>query len=145
MTARSISPFNPAIGAAKGRILILASDRSVAAAVRAVAEARGFQVVGICANPREGVQAVQEMRPNLVVSGIFFDGEPYGIELSRDIQEEQGVPVVFIGQSEDPLLMLQIAMVQPAGYVSDARDAGYLEAVLNRALKGVRTTVSSPF
>ena len=145
MTARSISPLTPRAGAAKGRILILASDSTMAGAVRAVADAKGFQVIGICADPKRGVQAVQEMRPNLVISGIFFNGEPLGVEISRGIQEELGIPVVFVGQSEDPLLMLQIAMMQPAGYVADARDACYLEAVLSRALKGVRSTVSSPF
>lgn len=145
MTARSISPLNRPLGAAKGRILIVEGDSEVASAIRAVADAHGFQVVAICSDARQALKATQEMRPNLVVTGIFFNGEPDGVEMSRNIQEEHGIPVVFVGQAEDPLLMLQIAMVQPAGYVSDARDAGYLEAVLSRALKGVRSMVSTPF
>lgn len=140
MTARSISPLTPIIGASKGRILILSSESALAGSVRMVAESKGFQVVGICRDAQEGLRAAREMRPNLVVSGIFFNGEPAGIELSRQIQDELGIPVVFVGESEDPLLLLQISMTQPAGYVSDARDQGYLEAVLNRALKGVRPT-----
>jgi DNA-binding NarL/FixJ family response regulator len=140
MTARSISPLTSLVGASKGRILILASEDKVAASVRGVAEAKGFQIVGICQDPRQGFVAAQEMRPNLAVVGIFFDGKPLGVELSRSIQEELGIPVVFVGESEDPHLLLQISMTQPAGYVSDAQDAGYLEAVLSRALKGVRAT-----
>ena len=145
MTARSITPLGPNAAAVRGRILIVVGEGDVARAVQSVADSRGFQVVGVCADPQQALKAAEEMRPNLVVSGIFFNGEPEGIELSRGFQEGLGVPVVFVGSSEDPMLMLQVAMAQPAGYISDALDSAYVEAVLSRALKGVRTTVGSPF
>lgn len=145
MTARSITPLDPAAGAAKGRILIVEADAAVAEALRRAADSGGYQIVGVCADPKEGLAAAQEMRPNLVISAIFFSGRPDGLELSRILQEDLGMPVVFVGQSEDPLLMLQISMAQPAGYVSDAGDKQYLGAVLGRALKGVRSAVGSPF
>ena len=145
MTARTISPLETSSVGTKGRILIVDSDSEVARAIASVAVANGFQVIGLCDDMRKGMQAAEDMRPNLVISGLFFNGEPVGIELSRAIQETLGVPVIFVGQSEDPMLMLQVAMAQPAGYISDARDSGYVEAVLNRALRGVRTTVGSPF
>jgi DNA-binding NarL/FixJ family response regulator len=103
------------------------------------------QVAGVCTDPALAFKMVQEIRPTLVLSAIFFDGEPYGIELSRLIQDDLGVPVIFVGESEDPLLLLQISMTQPAGYVTDARDRGYIEAVLSRALKGARSTVAGPY
>jgi DNA-binding NarL/FixJ family response regulator len=145
MTARTISPLETSSAGSKGRILIVDNDPETARAIASVAVSSGFQVIGLCDDIRKGLQAAEDMRPNLVISGLFFHGEPLGIELSRAIQETLGAPVIFVGQSEDPLLMLQVAMAQPAGYISDARDASYVEAVLNRALRGVRTTVGSPF
>ena len=144
MTARSVSPLEPTAGT-RGRILIVESNRDVARTLKTVATTNGFQVVGVCSNAREGLQAAAEMRPSLVLSGVFFNGEPEGIEFSRCVQEGLRVPVIFVGEAVDPLLMLQVAMAQPAGYISDARDSGYVGAVLSRALRGVRSTVDAPF
>ena len=53
--------------------------------------------------------------------------------------------MVYLGAAEDPLLILQITMTEPAGLVSDPYDARYLSAVIQRALKGVRPSVAGPY
>ncbi|MCB9385311.1 MAG: response regulator [Bryobacterales bacterium] len=145
MTAQFTAPLDSANGEAKGRILIVEGDAKIADALKASAGSGGYQVVGVCRDPNQALEAAKQTRPNLVISGIFFSGKPDGIELSRELQQALGLPVVFVGAADDPMLMLQISMVQPAGCVSDANDERYLGAVLGRALKGVRTSVGSPF
>jgi DNA-binding NarL/FixJ family response regulator len=85
------------------------------------------------------------MRPNLVVSDIFFSGEPRGIELCRLLEEDLGIPVVLVGESSDPWLTLRIAVAQPVGCVPDPQDAAYLQAVIRRAVKGARFMATAPF
>ncbi|MEZ5363095.1 MAG: hypothetical protein R2748_12330 [Bryobacterales bacterium] len=145
MTAQFSVPLETAAGVAKGRILIVEGDANIADALCSGADSGGYQVVGVCRDPRLAVDAAIRTRPNLVISGIFFSGQPDGIELSRTLQQDLGLPVVFVGTADDPMLRLQISMVQPAGCISDARDHRYLGAVLGRALKGVRTSVGSPY
>ena len=145
MTARAISPLNTRTGAARGRILILTSDAAEASATQKIMEAAGCQVAGVCADPSRAMRTVRDIRPDLVLSAIFFDGEPFGLEVSRHIQQDLGIPVVFMGAADDPLLMLQISRTQPAGFVPNVHEAKYLEAVVSRALKGLRAIGSSPY
>lgn len=145
MMARAISPLNTRPGAARGRIVILTADMAEAAVARMTVEAAGSQVVGVCSDPSQALRTVREIRPDLVLSAIFFEGEPDGLEVSRQIQQDLGIPVVYIGPADDPLLMLQISMTQPAGLVPNAHDATYLEAVVSRALKGVGAMAAAPF
>ena len=132
--------MTPKTTAGKGRVVLLSADPADAAFVRAVVEAAGYQVAAVCSNPTDALQTVRDTRPDLVLSAIFFDGEPAGIEISRLIQDDVGTPIVYLGEAEDPLLVLQISMTQPVGLVADPRDAKYLEAVVSRALKGARPT-----
>lgn len=140
MTARAVSPIGARTGKIRGRVLILTNAKD-APLVRAAVETAGAEVVAVSADPIKAIQTVQEMRPDLVLASIFFDGEPTGIELTREIQEKLGISVVYLGRVDDPLLLLQVSMTQPAGLISDLSDAKYLQAVVGRALKGVRPTI----
>ena len=87
MTARAVSPLNAKPGAVKGRVMILTADADQAAVVRAVAEGVGIQVVAVCSDPRDAPRLAREMRPDLLLSAIFFDAEPAGIEVARQVQK----------------------------------------------------------
>lgn len=139
MTARAITPLTSKANVVKGRAIILSDNPIDAQTLRIVVETVGVQVVGVCESADQALTIVEEMRPDLVLTSIFFGGEPAGIELSRCIQEQIGVPVIYLGAAEDPLLQLQIAMTQPAGLISDPSDTAYVQAVVTRALKGVRS------
>ena len=145
MTARSISPLVNVRDAVRGRAFILEGDCAAAAAIRAACDNRHLVVVGVCSNPSEGEKAIREMRPGLVFSDIFFREEPDGIDLCRRVQDELGIPVVLVGQSPDPFVMLRVAMAQPVGCVPKPEDAVYLQAVLDRAFRGVRVMATAPF
>ena len=119
MTARSVSPLGSVRNVARGRVFILEGDCSATAAIQAAADNCALDVVGVCSDPSQGEGAIREMRPNVVVSDICFGGQARGIELCRLLQEDLGIPVVLVGETSDPWLMLQIAMAQPVGCLAE--------------------------
>ena len=146
MTARAISPLNHKADMAHGRVLLLTDNSEHAVTIRAVLESAGLAPIGVCTDPNTALRMVRDLRPDLVLAAVFFDGEPHGIELSRKIQEDHGTPVIYLGEAEDPLLVLQIAMTQPVGLISDPSDAVYLRAVVSRALRvGRPSPVAGPY
>ena len=147
MTARDALPPNPPVArTSRGRILLIEGDANVARGVRVALERFGYSIVAWSVDPSEGALLARALRPQLVVSAVFFDGDPLGIESAREIQEETGTPVVLIGGSDEPLLALQLTMMQPAGFVTDPADAGYLVAVVEQAMRSAgRVGAGGPY
>ncbi len=145
MAAPATVPIKARPSPLKGRVLIFSDDLAEVRAVKQAVEAAGVDCVGVCGNPAEAAGVARETRPDLALVAVYFHGEPVGVELSRQIQDELGSPVIFLGAAEDPLLLLQIAMTQPAGFVADPQDSQYLQAVLGRALRGPGPGVAGPY
>ena len=142
----AIAAKPPTASATRGRLLLIEGDAGVARGIRASLERFGYSIVAWSVDPSEGALLARALRPHLVICAVFFDGDPLGIESAREIQEETGTPVVLVGGSDEPLLALQLTMTQPAGFVTDPADSGYLVAVVEQAMRSAgRAVAGGPY
>jgi len=107
-TATSDSPSLPPI------VLLLDDEQDILEMYSTHFQAEGVWVA-TAASAREGMVAVEELRPDLVITDIGFGSEPSGatfVEALRDRQDTRGIPlIVLTGLPCDDL---------PAGVRTDA-------------------------
>jgi DNA-binding response OmpR family regulator len=69
------------------KILIVDDDPDMVDAGRFVLEARGYEVVG-ASNVREGMRAIAESKPDLLILDVMMEEPDDGIRMARQIRRE---------------------------------------------------------
>ncbi len=114
-----------------GRVIIVEDQRLVAEFLQFHCRDLRLQVVGHCAGFAEGLAAIREHLPDLVMLDISLpDGD--GLELARQLIDElPRVKVLIISSHHDPWTMLQVQRIGIHGFVdkNDQRPEVLTEAI----------------
>ena len=78
------------------RILIIEDEALVAMELRFVLEDLGYDVVATAADARTARNLVKETEVDLALVDIHLSDGPTGVELGRDLAQEQGVTVLYM-------------------------------------------------
>ncbi|MEZ5096647.1 MAG: MtrAB system response regulator MtrA [Nocardioides sp.] len=98
----------PAEYAAKGRVLVVDDDASLAEMLTIVLRQEGFES-RVCMRGDEAVSAFHDYRPDLVLLDLMLPGTD-GIDVCKQIRAESGVPIVMLtakGDTVDVVLGLE--------------------------------------
>lgn len=82
----------------QGKILIIDDDPDVSHAVTLVLEHRGYEVRN-AADSAEGMERLQEMRPDLIILDVMMRTSREGFELSRELKhnpEFRDIPILML-------------------------------------------------
>ena len=82
----------------QGKILIIDDDPDVSHAVTLVLEHRGYEVRN-AADSAEGMQRLQETRPDLIILDVMMRTSQEGFELSRELKHNpdfQDIPILML-------------------------------------------------
>lgn len=99
------------------RILIIDDDEDFRASTRALLDGEGYEVIEAC-NGRQGLDAVREHRPKLIVCDIMMDSLSEGYSVTQALRQ---LPE-FRDQEPIPILMASSVEVDPAslfGWIGD--------------------------
>jgi DNA-binding NarL/FixJ family response regulator len=114
-----------------GRAVIVEDQRLVAEFLQFHCRDQGLQVLQRCSGYREGIAAIREHKPDLVLLDISLpDGD--GLELARVIIEElPKTKFLAISSHHDPWTMLQVQRIGIHGFVDkhDQRPEVLSEAI----------------
>lgn len=83
------------------RVLIVEDEIVVASEIKLRLEAMGFMVIGIVNNGRDAILSANENDPDVILMDITLKGNMDGLEATRQINEETGIPVIFITAHTD--------------------------------------------
>src|SRR4030042_5557592 len=109
-------------------ILIVEDEFLTAEEIKAYLETLGHSVTGITASGERAIQLGDELRPDLILVDIKLRGGINGIDVSRVISDEYGIPVVYITASSDEATFSKALMTNPFGVIVkpfDYRDLRY--------------------
>ncbi|OWK44537.1 PAS domain S-box protein [Fimbriiglobus ruber] len=95
------------------RILLVGTEQTAAAGVRARLEGAGYRVTGVAAPGALAVELVTDNRPDLVVIDVRPGRETDGVEAARVIRERLAIPVVYLTAPETLEAILGIEAVEP--------------------------------
>lgn len=113
------------------RILIIEDEALVAMELRFVLEDLGHDVVGTVADARTARQMVQETEIDLALVDIHLSDGPTGIELGRELGQEQGVTVLFMTANPG---MVRNGVAGTIGVLSKPTDERAVQTAVDYAL-----------
>lgn len=87
------------------RIIVVEDDHILALVQTKFIERMGFEVIASVTNGRDAIEAVKELKPDIVVMDVRIDGDMDGVETMQEIQKFSDVPVIYsTGNSESAIL-----------------------------------------
>ena len=88
-------------GSAKGRVLVVDDDASLAEMLTIVLRQEGFDT-RMCGRGDEAMDVFRDFRPDLVLLDLMLPGRD-GIDVCKEIRAESGVPIVMLTAKGDTI------------------------------------------
>jgi CheY-like chemotaxis protein len=121
-------PMTPA------RIVVVEDERIIAMDLASSLRSLGHAVVAQVVDAAAAIEAVQALRPDLVLVDIHLRGPVDGIEAALLIRERYGVPCIFITAYAEADTQARARMAGPLAYLIKPFDLGELAACIDAAL-----------
>jgi diguanylate cyclase (GGDEF)-like protein/PAS domain S-box-containing protein len=99
------------------RILIVEDEKIIAFDLQRRLSSFGYNVVDLCTQGQEALEAATAHRPDLVLMDIMLEGSMDGIEASTQIQNRLGIPSVFLTAYSDENTLERAKNAKPLGYI----------------------------
>lgn len=122
------------------RILLVEDERIIALDVANSLRKLGYTVFGPASDAAAAVALAREARPDLVIMDIHLHGAIDGIEASRMIREELGIPSIFLTAYAEDETVERASVAAPLGYIVKPFDLTELHACIQQALTVPRAT-----
>lgn len=101
----------------KIRILVVEDEFIVSQTICNSLEEIGYEVVGQAFDAEEARSMLAEEQPDMALLDITLRGKEDGIQLAKFIQEQYGIPFIFLTSHADPGTLARAKEVQPPGYL----------------------------
>lgn len=117
--------------AERTRVIIADDESIIRMDLREMLANLGYLVVGEVGDGRSAVNLARELRPDIVVMDIKFEGEEYdGIDAARVLTEERIAPVLLLTAYSQRELVLRAREAGVVGYlVKPFREADLIPAI----------------
>jgi len=115
-------------------VLIVEDEAIVALDLSNQIQDLGHKVVGIADNADAAVRLATQHRPDVVLMDVVIKGDRDGIEAARPIQNELGIPVIFLTAFSDTQTVDRATQVGPFGYLNKPFQIRELRAAIQLAV-----------
>ena len=116
------------------KILIIEDEAIIAENLRMILENYGYDVVDIAARYEEAITAIEKYKLDFVLLDITIKGEKDGIELAHFINDNYGLPFVFLTSHSDKATIDRAKSTSPYGYLIKPFDNEDVYAAIEMAL-----------
>ena len=113
------------------RILIIEDEALVAMELRFVLEDLGYEVVGSAADARTARDLAKQALVDLALVDIHLSDGPTGVDLGRDLAQEDGVTVVYMTANPG---MVRNGVAGTIGVLSKPTDERAVQTAVDYAL-----------
>ncbi len=127
----------------KIKILIVEDELIIAEDMRELLEGMGYDVPYVAMNLKEGIEAIEKYRPDLVMLDIMMGGRPSGIELARYIRSNYDLPFIYCTSHADKATVEEAKATKPNGYLVKPFNAEELYSSIEIALVNFSTPINT--
>ncbi len=99
------------------KILIVEDEPIIASDIEMTLEDLGYEVVGVEDNAADGLIAIRNLQPDLVLLDINLEGDVDGVMLAQDINANFQIPFVYLTSNADNLTINRVKRTKPAGFI----------------------------
>jgi len=122
------------LGLAGHRVLVVEDENLIALDLQRRLESLGYTVTGTAGTGDGALRLARALRPDIVLMDIVLRGHTDGIELSKKIQAEFDLPVVYVTAHSDEKTVARATATGPYGYVTKPVDDRQLQIVIEMAI-----------
>lgn len=101
----------------KTNIVVVEDESIVAKDIQMSLKKLGYNVVASCSNGVDAIDAVEELKPDIVLMDIMLKGEMSGIEAASQIRERFDIPIIFLTAYADESTLTKAKVTEPYGYI----------------------------
>ncbi len=101
----------------KKRILIIEDEILIAEEISSTLILLGYSVEGIIMNGDRALDAIMNLRPDLILLDIHIKGSLSGIDLAHIIRKKHALPFVFLTAYSDKDTLEKAKKTMPYGYI----------------------------
>ncbi len=101
----------------KTHVLIVEDEPLIAMDIERRLLRLGYGVVAIADSAETALEAIHQSRPDLVLMDIQLYGDRNGIQVAAQVQEQFGLPVVYLTAHADLATLEQAKATRPFGYI----------------------------
>ncbi|HTY52448.1 MAG TPA: response regulator [Methanomicrobiales archaeon] len=94
----------------------------------------GYEVAGMAASGEEAVEKARRLSPDIILMDIVMPGRMNGIEAAKQINEQLGIPVVFVTSYADDAIIEKAKAARPYGYIVKPFNELEIKAAIEIAL-----------
>lgn len=116
-------------------ILIVEDEAVISLWLAKTLDGLGYRVRGPAASAEKALRLAAETKPDLVLMDIVLSGPMDGIQAAKIIQENFGVPVVFITARDEEDLLVRAEDIEPYGFIAKPVQRAQLRLTLEIALR----------
>ena len=98
------------------KILIVEDELLVAKDLKMILEGAGYTVCGIAASVPKARTIVEQERPDLVILDIFLHGPQTGVELAKELNEDN-IPFVYLSANSNQQTIEEAKRTRPYGFM----------------------------
>jgi PAS domain S-box-containing protein len=102
---------------AAASILLVEDERIVARNLQNELTSMGYKVSAIASSGEEALKKIEETWPDLVLMDIVLKGDMDGVELTEEIRDRYGIPVVYLTAYADDATLRRAKITEPYGYL----------------------------
>ncbi len=118
------------------KILIIEDDASIAELQKDYLEVAGF-AVNVCSDGVEGLQAVKQNEPDLLILDIMLPGID-GLDILRRIQQDKDIPVLLVSAKKEEIDKIKGLSLGADDYITKPFSPGELVARVKAHLDNYR-------
>jgi len=118
----------------KHRILVVEDEAIVALDIQNRLKHMGYEVVSVCSSGEDAVDRAGKLKPDLILMDIMLEGEMDGIEAAGIINDNFGIPVVYLTAYADQQTLERAKITNPFGYVIKPFEDRELQTTIEMAV-----------
>jgi CheY-like chemotaxis protein/DNA-binding PadR family transcriptional regulator len=116
------------------KILVVDDEAIITMQLEERLSALGYEVVGMAASGEDSIEKARRLGPDIVLMDIVMPGKMNGIEAAKKINEEMGIPVVFVTSYADDAIIEKAKEARPYGYIVKPFNELEIKAAIEIAL-----------
>lgn len=116
------------------KVLIVEDAVIIAEDLAASVEELGYDMIGIVDNATEVFEMIEKHSPDVILLDINLGTEIDGLDIAKKLNEEHGIPFIFITAFSSKQTQDKIRALNPKGYLVKPFENEELDEALQKAL-----------
>ena len=118
------------------KILVVEDEELIGQDIKILLEDLGYEVLDLVPSGEEAISLVGKVNANLVLMDIMLEGEMDGIEAAHQINNDFGIPIIYLTAYRNEEILERAKLTEPYAYIVKPFEERELrtnvEIVLNR-------------